>query len=192
MKKGFSLAEVLLALTIVAAIAAFAIPKVLEEHKGKQAKAFAKAAAIEVASAYQQYRLDNASVTTSMTIADFWEEYGDYVSIETSGSVDDKNNQTDLTCTSTNRCYKMRNDATIWMVSSRPFGNTENTNAISFRVDPFEGYSGTTTGSEKAVQFFLYYNGRLKSRNNVDPNTYVASSSYSPGTTHDPDYWSWD
>lgn len=85
MKKGFTLAELLIALTILGIIAVFTIPKVLVAQQDAKYKAMGKEFAGMVSGAYQAYKLSNGYNAT-MQVKDMT-PYLNYVKVVTDSSL---------------------------------------------------------------------------------------------------------
>ena len=72
------------------------------------------------------------------------------------------------------------------------FTDASSTSAIWITVDPDGQYGGSTTGPSKSTSFYLYYNGRLVSRNDRLANTYAGGAGpQGPDPGADPEYFSW-
>jgi hypothetical protein len=70
----------------------------------------------------------------------------------------------------------LKNGGILWFNSWHSFGGTGSTNAVFFLYDPnpnkSAGPSVTANGPEKAVEFYLYYDGRVLTTAKMLPNTY--------------------
>ena len=68
------------------------------------------------------------------------------------------------------------------------------TNAITFYLDPDgEVTDGTVDGPGKSVMFYLYYNGLLRTRGTVEPNTCSSATCLDePKPNNDPPWFSWN
>jgi prepilin-type N-terminal cleavage/methylation domain-containing protein len=67
LRKGFTLAELLIALALLGIIASFTIPKVLESSTNAKYKAMAKEAAGMISGAYQNLKLANGLSANTTT-----------------------------------------------------------------------------------------------------------------------------
>jgi prepilin-type N-terminal cleavage/methylation domain-containing protein len=157
---GFTLAELLITLAILGIIATFTIPKLLAAQQTSAYNAKAKEAAAMVAAAYTLYGLSN-TVNSSTRMGDLT-PYFNYVLLNTTSTIDDKQTQGSLAC-STASCLLLHNGGII-RYSNNGFAGTTTTNALEFFFDPNGTYGNTTNGPDKSVQMFLYYNGRLTTR----------------------------
>lgn len=169
---GFTLAELLVALLILGAIAMFTIPKVLSAQQNGQNKAVAKEFAAMISGAYQQAQLDGI-VTTSTSMGNMT-QYMNYVARDTTSTVDTYPNSGGISIPcSANTCYRLHNGA-IFVVTPLPFGTTSG--VIYGIIDP----DGGQTGQEDSIVFAQKYDGRLTTY-----GVYAGDSSY------DPDWFSW-
>ncbi|HEY9745314.1 MAG TPA: type II secretion system protein, partial [Oculatellaceae cyanobacterium] len=159
-KPGFTLAELLIALTILGVIATFTIPKVLFSQQNGKWNAAAKEAAAAISEAYSAYKLEHTpdENTSSADLA----QYFNYVRLETGAyEVDHVTGQNSLDCaTAVPGCLMLHNGGVLFPGGSR-FGGTNPTNYIHFHFDPDGQYSGSPTGPGKAISILLYYNGRV-------------------------------
>lgn len=191
-RRGFTLAELLISLLILAEIATFTIPKILSVQQNGQNKAIVKEAAATIAGAYQQLQLQGV-VSASTRISDLT-PYMNYVALDSSATIDNTQGLGSSTCSGGYRCLRMHNGSMIfYRHASGSFNGTNTNNAIWFIVDPDGIYSGTTNGPGKGVQFFLYTNGRIVDSGNILPNT--CNSEICPFTTQQgavPPWFSWD
>lgn len=188
---AFTLAELLISLAILGVIATFTIPKILISGRDGRYNAAAKEVASAVSAAYQRYRMENV-VSSGTRFADLT-PYLNYVRIDTSSLIDEKQTLTSLSCNGgvNSGCLVLHGGGVLFYPSST-FAGTASTNALQFYYDPQPGYSGTTDGPEKSVHFFLYYGGRLTTRGTSEPNTVAAGSTYaSPNPAYDPPWFSW-
>jgi prepilin-type N-terminal cleavage/methylation domain-containing protein len=182
MTKGFTLAELLIALAILGVIATFTIPKVLNSQQDTKYKAIAKETAATISAAYQAYQQQNTPMAS--TKIDDFAPYLNYVKLDTSSGmwVDDTPGNSPWPCSNSERCIKLHNGAILGYNLSETFAGTSANNFIRLWVDPDGGTNnGNASGAYQAVQFNLYFNGRLSSRG-LDPNT--------PGS--DPPWFSWN
>jgi prepilin-type N-terminal cleavage/methylation domain-containing protein len=190
-QSGFTLAELLLVLACLGVIAAFTIPKVLQSQQDTKFKSIAKEAAGTVSSAYMQLKLrglhDTNTKLGSIT------PYMNYVTLDTSAAtIDLYQGASNRACNIGYHCLKLHNGA-MMMYSDASFGDVTDNRGLYFYIDPDGVDSGTTTGPGKSVLFFIYYDGKLRSRNNVIANTTDSTgNTYNPGTTYDPPWFDWN
>lgn len=186
---GFTLPELLIALSILGVIAAFTIPKVLSTTSSKEKIAVAKEAAAMMKGAYAQYQLQ-ATPTSSTGIQDLTPFYN-FSEVVTSGLIDEREGLGSENCATAGRvCLKLHNGATLMYFTTVSFAGTGTNNAIWFLVDPDSTYSGSTSGEGKAVKFWLYYQGRVTSQGLINTGT-----TYSLGVSNpvaDAAWFSWD
>lgn len=181
-KKGFTLAELLIALAILGVIATFTIPKVLNAGQSGQNTAIAKEAASMISGAFSAYQLNN-SVASTTKPSDLT-QYMNYVSVDTATNFAAAANQQGTAlaaCTAGLQCLKLHNGGVIQYSTGNSFGGTATTNAIYFSVDP-DG-----TGTQGSINFIQYYNGRLTTGQNKDAGTTTTSSGVTAVGT-DPGY----
>jgi hypothetical protein len=146
----------------------------------------AKEAASSISAAYDAYRKDQ--VVASGTYANVLTPYLNYVKTSTL--------DIDYFYTGANRacaldtCIVLHNGGVLSFFGKFD-GNTA-TDAVMFEFDPDGVYGGTTNGPGKSVQFWLYYNGQITSRQYLKPNTYSNTTVYQPCTNCDPPWFSWN
>lgn len=189
---AFTLAELLIALAILGVIATFTIPKILMAQQSAEYKAKAKEAAAMIAAAYASYSAQYTA-SSSTRIADLT-SYMNFVRIDTSSTIDDKQTLGSLSCNAggSGGCIVLHNGSRL-RYSNDGFGGTASTNTLDFYFDPNGTYGNTTNGPDKSIQMFMYYNGRITSRGSTLPNTVAAGFTYtSPDSTYDPSWFSWN
>lgn len=193
MRKGFTLAELLIALAILGVIAVFTIPKVLLAQQDAKSTAIGKEVAGMISGAYAAYRLNNTTVTSGVTVADLL-PYMNYVAIDTATEIDRLHEGTTLTCgASTDRCIRLHNGAILRYTEGQSFAGTATTNAIPFTLDPDGRVTdGTTNGPGKSVNIYLYYNGKLRTMGTAEPGTVNSVGTVNPVPAWDPPWFSWD
>jgi prepilin-type N-terminal cleavage/methylation domain-containing protein len=190
MKRGFTLAELLIALAILGVIATFTIPKVLQSQQDSRFKAFAKETAATISAAYQAYKLKTAPTASTKSID--LVAYMNYVKFDTSTTIDGQQGEWGWACDNTYPCILLHNGGMLH-INDDAFNGTGSTNAIAFQFDPDGKYSNNTTGPGKSVQFMLYYNGMLRTMGTLFPNTVNSTSpDIDPDPTKDPPWFGWD
>lgn len=190
---GFTLAELLIALVILAEIATFTIPKVITVQQDSQNKAKAKEIAATIAAAYQQYALQyGISATTG--IKDFT-QYMNYVSVDSTTTIDSYYTDGSRACNwASGTCLKMHNGAYIQYWPGDMFNGTNTTHGVPFLIDPDGRLTngGTTSGPGKSLYFFIYYNGRVTDLGNIENNTsWNNGTNWGPNPAQVPPWFSW-
>lgn len=184
-RDGFTLAELLIALLILGVIATFTIPKVLQSQQNSQFKATGKETAAMVSGAYEAYKNSNTA-TASTSVADLT-PFMNYVSVQTSGEI---NNRppifTSIDCAAAN-CYRLHNGGTLSFPAGQTFNSTATTNAVYVRFDPDNSYNSTF-----ALTIFLYYNGRISTYASIEPNTCASDMCRNPNPANDPAWFDWN
>lgn len=147
--KGFTLAELLIALAILGVIATFTIPKVLNTAGSSQNTAIAKEVAGMVSGAQQAYVQSNSIVlgTTPGAFTSFM----NYVNFDTTNTT----GAGIANCVTATPCLRLHNGGVLQYTAANSFGSTHNTAAVYFNLDP-DG-----AGAATAVSFAAYLNGRL-------------------------------
>ncbi len=167
---GFTLAELLSALAILGVIATFTIPKVLNATASGQYNSIAKETIGAMSEALTVYRVQN-SMDASTEFDDIT-PFINYIRVDTSSLVDGAQTLTSLDCgAGTHTCLVLANGGILYYGHTISFGGTGALNAIPFHIDPDGTYSGTTTGPYKAVQFWIYFNGRVRTRGSIESST---------------------
>ncbi len=186
--KGFTLAEVLIALAILGVIATFTLPKIIYTSQDEKYNAIAKEVGGIITTAYQQHQ--NSGLVTTATKSPDLIPYLNYVKYDTSSTLDDTFTVGTLTCTSLEPCVRFHNGALLFF-RRYSFSGTNTTNNIWFALDPDGKVTdGTTNGPGKAVWFALYYNGSLKTFNSLAPNTVCSGGTWNPSSI-DPPWFHW-
>lgn len=188
--KGFTLAELLIALAVLGVIATFTIPKILVAQQNVKNNAIALEAIGMVSAAFTQASyiqgLSSSLGTSSLT------PYMNYVSVSTSLALDSQHSTGTGTCSGSYPCLVLHNGALMRYQAGRTLGGTNTTNAIWFQLDP-DGVvtDGTTNGPGKAVMFFVYANGAIKTYGTILPNTCDNGTCRDPDLTYDPPWFHW-
>ncbi len=185
---GFTLAELLIALAILGAIATFTIPKILVAQQDSKNNAIAKEAASAMSEAFQKHQL--SGLVTTGTRVTHLTQYLNYVGVDTVSTIDNVQTAGSVPCAGSHPCIRLASGAVI-RCSTGTFVGTETTNAISFLVDPDGSYSGTTDGPGKGITFFLYYNGRLATYGTLAAGSSYNGTPYTATPAYDPPWFSW-
>jgi len=190
-RSAFTLAELLIALLILGVIATFTIPKVLQSQQDSQWNSSAK----EVAGMFTQAQqiLSSKGLLNANTRREDFTPYFNYVRVVTTGLVDGRQTQGSDDCSTMPLCLQLHNGGILYFINPNvSFSSTLSTGAISFNFDPDGQYSGSTNGPGKAVLFFLYYDGRVRTYGTIDPNTCPSNACYNPTPSEDPPWFSWN
>jgi prepilin-type N-terminal cleavage/methylation domain-containing protein len=149
---AFTLSELLVSLSIIALIAAFAIPKVLNAVEEKSHKAAAKEAISMIGAAHSAWLADHGGTLGSTTTATDLATKMNYVKSEVWGS----GNPTMLTLHSGATISFQPNDS---FRGANPGPGTEG--VVRFNVDPDGGRTAIPPPSPGAVSVNLGYDGRI-------------------------------
>ena len=190
---GFTLVELLIALTILGEIATFTIPKLINSQQNGQYNAIAKENFSVISSAFETMQL-NGTLTTGTT-AGALTQYMNYVKYVGDGSltIDAVPTTTTKICDgSPYVCLKMHNGSVLAYRADASFGGNSTTNAIFFLTDPDGRVTdGTTNGPGKGMSMFLYYSGRITDEGNLLAGTASSYTGYSADPTKVPSWFSW-
>jgi len=157
-KKGFTLAELLIALAILGVIATFTIPKILTSTGTAQYRAVAKEAASIISGAQQDFSINNAQVVATR-FTDMLANVN-YVSLDVASTALVTGLQD--ACAAATPCLVLHNGAILQYSVGQAF--TATPNYITVKIDP----DGTKTASATdIVTFNLFFNGQLRDRINT-------------------------
>lgn len=191
--RGFTLTELLITVAILGIISAFTIGKVLGGPSSDQKfKTEGKGALVEIQKAYTLYREDYAPLATTTFGA--ITPYMNYVKTDTTSSIDAYvGSSSAKSCSSPYACLLMHDGGLVrYNVTSDSFGSTATTQAMYVYFDPDGIYSNTTDGPGQSVMLYLYYDGAVKSTDQVRTGTYDQYGTvYNPHATrtYDPTWW---
>jgi len=189
-KKGFTLAELLICITILGEIAAFAIPKIIYSQQNSRFNAVVKEDLATVAQAYQMLQL-NGTVTQNTSAKDLI-TYINYTKYDTSSSIDDAYGYAGINpCDGTNPCTRLTNGSIIKFNACTFSATTPDTNVLEVYIDPDGALTagGAATSDGKSVRGFIYYSGRIATWGTIRNGS--TSSCLSWSTYQDPPYLSW-
>lgn len=186
---AFTLAELLIALAVLALIATFTIPKVIENQTHQKHNAIAKESAGFVSEAYQTLQARGA-VSAATRMEDLT-PFLNYVTLDTAAVVDQNYGSGTRTCGGPYVCLRLHNGAMLYFFNNNSFGGTSALHAIGFAIDPDGAVSSGTQGPGKATSFWIYYNGKVRTEGTIDPGTIQESTPYNPNVWADPPYLDW-
>ena len=186
---AFTLAELLVCLTIIGVIATFTIPKILQSQQNLTYSSAAKEAVGTVSGAYIAYASlngfdPNMKESTFLSLIN-------YVSKQTSGLLDNYPGSAPSTidCSAVT-CLKLHNAGVLVIPNSNTyFGGSDSLAALPFVFDPDGVYGGTA--QRQSVKFFVYYNGRVLTRQQIFTGTHDNGSTYNPSANSDPIWLTW-
>lgn len=199
--KGFTLAELLVALVILGLLAMFTIPKILSTSRNNDYKYRVQVAASMISGAYVRYLADN-TVTGSFVPGDLT-PYMNYLSFTNNSSVlfDNHYGYTGSSvCDAGGPCVKLQNGALIRLYNGETLGQVAPNYAVIFQVDPdgTNAGSATTNGPGKMIELYLYpTNGRVVDRGSITNKTFCGTgASCAAGRAPDSSliapWFSWD
>jgi type II secretory pathway pseudopilin PulG len=184
---GFTLAELLICITILGEIAVFSVPKIIYSQQNSRFNAIAKEDLSALAQAYQLLNL-NTKVTSSNSAKDLT-PYFNYVSYDTSSSLDDVYGYAGtISCDGSNPCLRLHNGSAIKFNACTFSGTTPNTNVVEVYIDPDGRVTsgGTATSDGKSVRGYIYYSGRIATWGTIANG--ATSSCLTWSTYQDPPY----
>jgi prepilin-type N-terminal cleavage/methylation domain-containing protein len=196
--RGFTLAELLVALAIFGLIATFTIPMVLVVVQQQHLNALAKETASILSEAYQKMRIARGTINQQTKSQDLI-PYINFVKFMTAGFLlDYLYNSTGAAACGTQDCILLHNGAVLRFSGS--FCNVvlipSHQCAVGVLFDP-DGVltdGGSPTNLGKSIQFWVYQNGLLRDRGNTLIPTYSSndnSYSYNPAPYANPPWFNW-
>lgn len=190
---GFTIAELLIGLAIIALIAIFTIPNVLNSMQGQEDKRITQDAIKRIQSAYQKYRL-NANATSATTFANIT-PYLNYARVETAKVVDDMQTTGTHTCGGSGYvCVELDTGASIFYHPFMTFNTADSVGCISLYIDPDnkETVVGSTNGPGKSVPIFLFYDGKIRDRSRLTVNCVSSFNTYTNVSTFVPPWFDYN
>ncbi len=183
--KGFTLAELLICVALIGVISAIAIPKILTAQQNAETIAVTKEVFAMVSGAYTQYAASNtaSASTTEMDLTPFM----NYVKVVSGNQIDQNPGFSGgITCGSAGaHCLRIHNGSILMYFDYFSFGGTSNLNALGFIYDP----DGVYTGLDDSIKFYLYFNGRISTRERMAPNTSSSINTLNPYAGADPAWY---
>ncbi len=188
---GFSLAELLLSLLILAVIATFTIPKIISSQRNGSYLAGAKEAATTVGQALYLYRFSTSYATTGT-----WTNvtpYLNYVKVDTTTVIDGSPNDgigTTQCGDAGGSCYKLNNGSMLKLWDWGACGNLDDINDYEFFLyDP----DGRSTSQEDSVWFVANLKGRVKPWSELSNTESVCDlvGTYPGDPSYNPSWFSW-
>lgn len=189
--KGFTLAEILICLLILGEIAVFTLPKILVVQQNQRYNATSKEAISAISEAYMLHKMTNG-ISSSTRFADIT-QYLNYVALDLLSVIDDQHAGGTVSCSGMayGGCLVLHNGARLRYNGSMLNGTTT-LNALDVWFDPDGTSDGTTNGPGKSVHFFIYADGKIRTRGSVEANTVNSGQTWaSPNTNFDPPWFSW-
>jgi len=81
----------------------------------------------------------------------------------------------------------------LHMGTADDYGGTAATNALPFRLDPDAKVTdGTTNGPGKSINFWIYYDGKIRTYGTIESNTCYEFGCFNPNTALDPPWFNWN
>ena len=194
--RGFTVAELLISLSILGVMAAFVIPKLLDVSQTDLYNQRTKDALAAVAGAYSAYKAAHGGSIPGNFNGSMIMPYLNYVGQQNGGSIDWSPGLGTLPCAPTSGadpCLKLHSGG-ILTISTRGFGGTNPNNVLVYWFDP-DGLPSTnpTDYSGTSTMILLYYNGFVTTAGGMLPNS--CDSSICPMNTAntfiDPPYIRW-
>ena len=192
---GLTLSEILIVLGLLALLAAFAIPKVINASSNVDRVAVAKKATQLLAAAITDMEL-NGTVAGSATDSGDLSNWLDYVVADTGVTIDKAPAHTTLaatrfacgatTCVVPTQLYRLPSGAWLAADSTLTFGTAGGNNrAIPFVLDP----DGSSDGSVDSVELWLYIDGTVRTAETLLSSTQNSAGTFNAVAGADPDWW---
>ena len=199
---GFTLSELLIALVLLGIIASLTVPKLLVSLNTKQANTLANDAKLLVSSAYADYAFGNPKPPSSFTLAALLpslpyakhlNEAGETVSIDcpplgTSvalGCSGSHPRVATLNPASTDYVsLRLKNGGVLVLPTSLSLGGRSPLHGLPFVVD----YDGKASNRSDSVEFWLYSDGTVRTRQTLVANTVNSGGTFNPVPNADPTF----
>lgn len=198
-QKGFTLAELLIALAILGVIAVFSIPKILQSSRDSKLNAVARETASMLRDAYSFYRIDNYPYWNLLSVdATRFINKMNYVKIDTTTTAAQMQSpptgESKLEdCTATTPCLVLHSGAMIQYDTGQTFSAADPspnvpsaTGAIFFNIDP-DG-AGSAAGRYTVTMF---YNGRVTTGQAANDEGVTYNNNTITPQTADPSYFAY-
>ncbi len=184
---GFTLAELLICLAILGEIATFTLPKVLQSQQDERKRSMSKEVAGILSDALLQYRI-RVGITPGTSLDYDLFQYINYVKWDTASQIDYYPLFSGpLSCSVAAPCIKLHNGG-ILKSGGASWYDTNTTSAIGFTFDP----DGAYTASNDSVNFNVYIDGAVRSRQYLKSNTtYPGPTVRGPQAGGDPSWFTW-
>ena len=183
--RGFTLAELLIALLILGVIATFTIPKVLQAQQSSSWNSNAKEVISTLSGVFQERQL--AGAITATTASKDLTPYINYVRVRTSGTVDNRPGNGTANCNTNNPCLHLHNGGVL-KFNPCNFDGTSTTNVLPFLFDP----DGIVTGDEDSLAIMIHYNGVVRTDGTAMPAFDHSCGGPFVGPVVDPAWFSWN
>jgi prepilin-type N-terminal cleavage/methylation domain-containing protein len=167
---GFTLAELLIALSILGVIATLTIPKVLTQSDSQKKAAAAKEVASMIAQAFRQYQ-QNSPINVNTKPSDL-KAYMHYVADDTTTVIDNVVGAASDTCANATPCIKLHSGGIVLFRDDGTMTGLSDLDSIRFVFDPDGVQLGDMgDGPSKSLVFILYANGKLTTLGNMTAGT---------------------
>ena len=213
--KGFTLAEMLIALALIGIIAALLIPKLLGSTNGNAKRSTVLQSAMAITHALEDY--SEGGTTNSIkasTSATSLMPYFNYIEVVTTGNLDGTEangpggGESTWDCASEITCLRMHSGGYLGFLNGG-FGNSANPGApttgnptdlnsiwLLVDTDGSPSINGKASDSNNSIWLVLYPTGKIKSWSTIDPGTAYINNSGAltaavPLAASDPDWFYW-
>jgi prepilin-type N-terminal cleavage/methylation domain-containing protein len=187
---AFSMVELLITLGLIGILAAFTVPKVLSPSTNtvnSKYTAITRDVAFMISSAYERYRMANATVSTTVDMIDLFPYMPNYVQNHAGDAsivIDNRYGTGTITCSNPgNPCLRLHNGGVLYLWGN-DFNGTASTNAVLATFDPDGKVTsdGSAYTEGKGMHIFIYYDGRVADYGTIKSNTVAGASTYNPNS----------